>query len=215
MGRLYRGLPALARAPKLAPVKRLVLATQNPGKLREFRRLLAGLPLEVVAPADVGLTLDVPEEGDSYTAHSEAKAAAYAAAGRCLALADDSGIEVDALAGRPGVHSARYGGPGLDDAGRTALLLYELEGVPAERRTARYRAVVTIAGCGPARSFEATMEGRIATAQRGSGGFGYDPVFEIADGRTSAELSEEEKDALSHRGKAVRLAAAYLRELLT
>jgi XTP/dITP diphosphohydrolase len=133
-----------------------------------------------------------------------------------LALADDSGIEVDALDGGPGMYSARFGGPGLDDAGRTALLLARLEGVPEGQRTARYRAVVALAW--PARegrepvTFEGVEEGRIGFAPRGTRGFGYDPVFVVDDGRTQAELSDEEKDAISHRGRAVRAALAWLAE---
>jgi len=195
-------------------VGRLLLATSNPGKLREFRRLLSGLPLEVVSPAELGLALEVPEEAETYAANAATKALAYAGAGQCLALADDSGIEVDALDGRPGVRSARYGGPRLDDSGRTALLLRELEGVPPERRTARYRAVVAVAGCGEPALFEGTVEGVIGTEPRGVNGFGYDPVFVLPDGRTAAELDAEEKDAISHRGQAVRAAAAWLRERL-
>lgn len=194
---------------------RLLLATSNPGKLREFRRLLADVPLEIVTPADLGIALDVPEDHDTYEANAVAKAVAYARAGNCIALADDSGIEVDALGGRPGVHSARYGGPGLDDAARTARLLDELRGVEERYRTARYRAVVALAWPeGRVETFMATFEGRIAEEPRGSGGFGYDPVFVTADGRTAAELSDEEKDSMSHRGLAVRAAAHVLaREL--
>ncbi len=189
-----------------------MLATGNPGKVREFRRLLAGLPLEVVTPAEAGITIDVVEDGATYEANASKKAREYAAAGRCMALADDSGIEVDALDGRPGVLSARYGGSGLDDAGRNALMLGELAGVPAEQRTARYRAVVAV--CQPGgtvRTFEGTHEGSIGLLERGDGGFGYDPLFVTGDGRTTAEMSAEEKDAISHRGQAMRLAVTFLR----
>ncbi|MGH2608735.1 MAG: non-canonical purine NTP pyrophosphatase, partial [Tepidiformaceae bacterium] len=198
-------------------VRRLLLATTNPGKLREFRRLLDGCGWELVSPSDLDLAIEVAEEGDRYEVNALAKATAWAEAAGLTALADDSGIEVDALGGRPGVHSARYGGAGLDDAGRTLLLLRELATVPDDRRTARYRAVVAIAV--PPQSpvlspqpFSGTQEGRIAHAPRGCGGFGYDPVFLLADGRTQAEISDGEKDAISHRGQAMRLAAVWLRE---
>lgn len=200
---------------------RVVLATNNPGKVREFRRLLEPLGIAAVTPAELGLRLEVEEDGGSYAENATKKAQAYADAAGMPALADDSGIEVDALGGGPGMHSARFGGPGLDDAGRTALLLERLAGVPAEQRTARYRAVVAVAwpraaGREPA-LFEGVEEGAIGEAPRGERGFGYDPVFIPAEGqregevRTQAEFSDEEKDAISHRAKAVRAAAAWLR----
>ncbi|MBI5948588.1 MAG: RdgB/HAM1 family non-canonical purine NTP pyrophosphatase [Chloroflexi bacterium] len=194
-------------------MRRLLLATNNPGKVREMRRLLAGCGFEVVTPAEIGLALEVEESGASYEENARLKAEAFASAAGCMALADDSGIEVDTLDGAPGVFSARFGGPGLDDEGRTRHLLARLEGVPPERRSARYRAVVVVASPGAGSHphvFEGVQEGCIATAPRGSGGFGYDPVF-LVDGRTQAELTDEEKDAISHRGKAVRAAAVYLR----
>ncbi|MEX0782622.1 MAG: RdgB/HAM1 family non-canonical purine NTP pyrophosphatase [Dehalococcoidia bacterium] len=196
---------------------RLLLATTNPGKLREFRRLLDGCGWELVAPQDFGLVLDVHEDGETYEENAIIKARAWADAAAMPALADDSGIEVDALDGRPGLHSARYGGPGLDDPGRTALLLRELEGVPDHLRTARYQAVVAIAfptqfSVLSLHTFSGTQEGRIGHAPRGCGGFGYDPVFVLPDGRTQAELTDAEKDAISHRGKAMRLAATWLKE---
>lgn len=196
-------------------MRRLILATGNPGKVREFRRLLDGVPFEVVTPAEVGVAIEVEESGATYAENASLKARAFAAAAACWALADDSGIEVDALDGGPGMYSARYGGPGLDDAGRRQLLLSEMAGVPAGGRGARFRAVVAVASpLGDVRLFEGVMEGRIGTGERGSGGFGYDPIFEeTTDWRTSAELSDAEKDERSHRGKAVRAAAAYLRSV--
>ncbi len=195
-------------------MKRLLLATNNPGKAREFRRMLAELPIEVVTPAEAGISLDVEETGTTYAENAIAKAEAFARAGDCIALADDSGIEVDALDGRPGYLSARYGGPGLDDKGRVQKLLSELADVPDEKRTARFRAVVAVAAPGHAtQTFEGVVEGAITREVRGEGGFGYDPVFVRADGRTTAELSDEEKDAVSHRGKAVRAAIPCVREL--
>ncbi len=193
--------------------RRLLLATNNPGKVREFRRLLAGSPFEVLTPAEAGIALDVEETGSTYAENAMLKARAFADAGGCLALADDSGIEVDALEGGPGMYSARFGGPGLDDKGRTALLLEKLSGVPDERRAARYRAIVAVAWPGgEAQTFEGVQEGSIGFAPRGEGGFGYDPVFITTDGRIQAEISDEDKDLISHRGRAVRAALAWLLE---
>jgi XTP/dITP diphosphohydrolase len=207
----FSGLRAASSAYRLHAVKRLILATNNPGKVREFRRLLDGCGYEVVTPREAGVQLDVDETGTTYAANATLKARAFAAAANCLALADDSGIEVDALDGGPGVYSARYGGPGLDDPGRTSLLLRDLGGTPLERRTARYRAVVAVAEPGAeAVLFEGVQEGRIAFTERGSEGFGYDPVFLVDALRTQAEIGAEEKDQISHRGKAMRLARAWL-----
>jgi XTP/dITP diphosphohydrolase len=195
-------------------VRRLLLATNNAGKVGEFRRLLAGFPFDVVTPAEIGIRVDVEETGTTYAENAVLKATAFAAAGDSLALADDSGIEVDALDGAPGLHSARLGGPGLDDRGRLDLLLDSLAAVPRGQRTARFRAVVAVAGPGLApRCFEGLFEGAIADAPRGKGGFGYDPAFLLPDGRTAAELPPGDKDRLSHRGIAVRQAAAYLETL--
>ncbi|GBD24151.1 dITP/XTP pyrophosphatase [bacterium HR29] len=196
---------------------RLVLATNNPGKVAELRRLLVGTGYEVVTPSELGVAFEVDETGATYFENAAAKARAAARAAGCLALADDSGIEVDALGGRPGVQSARYGGEGLDDRGRVELLLRELEGVPDGKRTARFRAVVVIAAPDGRilQTFEGIAEGSIAREPRGAGGFGYDPVFTVRGlGKTMAELTPEEKDAVSHRGQAVRAAAAWLRARL-
>ncbi len=191
---------------------RLLLATNNPGKVREMRRLLAGEPFEVVTPADLGISLDVVEDGEGYADNAILKVRAFAEAGQCLALADDSGIEVDALGG-PGPRSARYGGPGLDDAGRTQLMLRNLADVPDGERGARYRAVVALGWPeGRTELFEGTWEGSIGRETRGANGFGYDPIFRTPEGRSAAELTAEEKDAVSHRGQAVRAAARWLRE---
>ena len=191
---------------------RLLLATNNPGKVREMRRLLAGEPFEVVTPGDLGIALDVVEDGEGYADNAILKARAFAEAGQCLALADDSGIEVDALGG-PGPRSARYGGPGLDDAGRTQLMLRNLTNVPDGERGARYRAVVAVGWPdGRTELFEGTWEGSIGRETRGTNGFGYDPIFRTPEGCSAAELTAEEKDAVSHRGQAVRAAVRWLRE---
>ncbi len=190
---------------------RLLLATNNPGKVREMQRLLADEPFEIVTPGDLGIALDVVEDGDGYAENATLKARAFAETGQCLALADDSGIEVDALGGAPGPLSARYGGPGLDDAGRTDLMLRELRDVPDGDRGARYRAVAAVAWPdGRIERFEGTWEGSIGREPRGENGFGYDPIFRTPEGRSAADLSAEEKDAVSHRGQAVRAAARWL-----
>lgn len=175
--------------------------------------LLRSARCEARLLADVVADAALPEEtGDTYRENALIKARAGAALTGVLALADDSGIEVDALGGAPGVRSARFGGPGLDDAARTALLLERLRDVPAGRRTARYRCVVALVWAdGTERTAEGTAEGVITAAPRGTGGFGYDPIFEdLALGRTFAELTPEAKAAVSHRGRAVRAAIALL-----
>jgi len=191
---------------------RLLLATNNDHKLRELRRLLAHLPLALLTPADLGLRLEPAEDGATYEANALAKARAFADASGLPALADDSGIEVDALGGRPGLHSARYGGSGLTDEERGALLLRELADVPDGERTARYRAVLAVvAPDGTERTAEGWCEGTVARSPDGTSGFGYDPVFFVpALGVTMARLSDQEKDAISHRGNAARALAPVL-----
>jgi XTP/dITP diphosphohydrolase len=186
----------------------LLLASANQGKLRELRTILAGLPVELVGPTEAGLgdPPEVEETGDTFLENALLKARAYAGWSGLAAVADDSGLEVDALGGAPGVRSARYAGPGASDQANLDKLLAELTGVPPERRTARFRctAVLVDAHAGEWHA-EAAWEGRLLDAPRGSGGFGYDPVF-VPDGwdRTSAEVDQATKDAASHRGKAFR-----------
>jgi XTP/dITP diphosphohydrolase len=184
----------------------LVIATGNPGKLREFRALLDGLPFDVVAQADLGVV--APEEtGASFLDNALLKARHAAAATGVAAIADDSGLEVDALGGAPGIYSARYAGAGADDAANNAKLLAALAGVPARARTARYRcALVFVAGPrDPPLIAEGVWEGLLLDAPRGSGGFGYDPYFWVPDlDLTAAELNPAEKNRLSHRGTALR-----------
>lgn len=193
----------------------LVIATTNAGKVRELRRLLAGVPFELATPADLGLRLEVEEDGETYRENAVKKAAAYAAAAGLPALADDSGLEVDALGGRPGVHSARYVGQAASDGDRIGALLAELRGVPPERRTARFRAVIAVAlPDGRCWTAEGTVEGVIAEEPRGTDGFGYDPVFYLPElGRTMAELAPEEKNRISHRARAAAGARRILEEL--
>jgi len=170
------------------------------------------VPYELTLLADTPCATLPEETGATYAENALIKARAGVAATGALSLGDDSGIEVDALGGGPGLHSARWGGPALDDAGRNALLLERLRGVPAERRTARFRCVIALVepgGC--ERVVEGVVEGRIIEAPRGTGGFGYDPLFFYAPLRgTFGELPPEVKHRVSHRGVAARAAAALL-----
>lgn len=191
----------------------LVLATANRAKGRELAALLADLPYRIRdLSAYPGVVL--PQEGESsYAENALGKARTVTMATGALALADDSGIEVDALGGRPGVLSARYGGPDLTDPERNALMLRELERVPTERRTARYRAVIAMTGPdGREATVEGSVEGVLLQAPRGQGGFGYDPIFYYPPlGATFAEIAAEAKHAISHRGRAMALARELLR----
>jgi XTP/dITP diphosphohydrolase len=182
----------------------LVVASANPGKLRELRELLEGLALELRSLGDFpGLAL--PAEGEDYAANARAKALAAARGSGRPALGDDSGLEVEALGGAPGPRSARYGGAGLDDAGRNAALLAALRGVPRQARAARFLCVVALATPeGDAWIERGECRGRILDAPRGAGGFGYDPLFEVEGlGRSMAELAPAEKNRLSHRARAL------------
>lgn len=192
-------------------VTRLVVATGNPGKLEEVRDALGGRDLELVAAAEAGVE-DVPaEEGDSYEANALIKAAHAAHLSGLPALADDSGLEVDALRGAPGLYSARYGGD-LGPGERVAHLLAQLRRIPDEERSARFVCVLVLATPdGDVHSFEARCEGRILHGPRGEGGFGYDPVFFSADlGKAFGEASLEEKRRVSHRGRALAAFAQWL-----
>ncbi len=193
---------------------RLLLATNNPGKVREYRDILAGLPIALVTPAEIGLDLEIEEAGASYAENARLKALAFARASGLVALADDSGLEVDALGGEPGMHSHRYAGG--SDADRYRLLIERLRDVPPERRTARFRCVAVIATpTEETYAAEGICPGLIIGEARGQGGFGYDPVFLLPElGRTMAELSPEEKNHLSHRGRAGQQARAILLRLL-
>jgi XTP/dITP diphosphohydrolase len=192
--------------------RELILATQNPGKLQEMRQLLAGLPFRVLGPGDLGIT-DTPEEtGTTFLENAILKARYYARRSGRLAVADDSGLSVDALDGAPGLFSSRFGGEGKSDRDRNQLLLERLRGVPPEGRGAHYTSAVVVAD-GDKVLFQAeeTVEGRIAEEERGANGFGYDPLFFYPPfGRTFGETRPEDKDRVSHRGKAF----ARLREFL-
>ena len=203
-----------SRSPEIpiASAPRLILATLNRAKGRELLGLLGDLPYDVRLLADTpGASL--PEEtGTTYQENALIKARAGRLATGALALGDDSGIEVDALDGGPGLHSARWGGPGLDDEGRNALLLERLRGVPTERRTARYRCVIALVEPGGReRLVEGTVEGRITEAPEGTGGFGYDPLFFYPPfGCTFGVSAAADKHRVSHRGVAARAARALL-----
>lgn len=201
--------------PHESSLATVVLATRNPGKLAEFERLLAGAGWTLLPmPADLP---PAPEDGDTYAANAEAKARAAALASGLPALADDSGIEVDALGGAPGVRSARYAGEGASDADNVDLLLDELRRVGAgqpDQRRARFRAVViAVFPDGSEIVGEGAVEGTIVAAPRGAGGFGYDPVFapDGLGGRTFAEVDPADKHRLSHRGRALRALLVGLR----
>ncbi len=194
---------------------RLLLASANPGKVREYRDLLRDLPLEVVTPAEIGLEEEVEESGDTYEENARRKALALARRSGLITLADDSGLEVDALGGAPGPRSHRYHAG--SDAERYRLLLRQLEGLPPERRTARFRCVIAVATPeGEVYTVEGICPGRIADEPRGTGGFGYDPIFFLPElGRTMAELSPEEKNRLSHRARAAHRARPILLRLFS
>lgn len=195
---------------------KFVLATHNPGKLKEMSAILGGLGVEVVMPSDLGLTVDVEETGDTFAANAMLKAKAVCAAAGLPAIADDSGLCVEALNGGPGVYSARYGGPELDDRGRYMLLLNSMRGIPT--RSAHFESAIACAfPNGDTLTAAGRCDGAIAFAPIGDGGFGYDPVFLVPEkAKTFGQMTEEEKDALSHRGKALRAfvteLAAYLKK---
>lgn len=193
---------------------KLLIATHNQGKLREYRQLLSHLPFEIIGLAEAGIADDVEETGDTFAANATLKAQAYAQMAGCLALADDSGLVIDALEGRPGVYSARYGTPGLDDAGRRALVLHELAAVPTEKRTARFMCAIAVHDPHAAKTtlVDGVCEGHILFADHDGGyGFGYDAIFQPNGfAQSFAQLPPEEKNRISHRGKA----AAQLPDML-
>jgi len=195
---------------------KVVLATRNRGKLREIAPLLDGLGLELCTIDDVAPKAELREDADTFEENALAKARQAAAATGLPAVADDSGLEVDALGGAPGVRSARYAGPGADDARNNAKLLEALRDIPPGGRRARFRCVAAFVD--PARGREITRagvcEGEILGAPRGEGGFGYDPLFLLPDrGRTMAELPLDEKNRVSHRAAAFRALAAALAQV--
>ncbi len=195
---------------------KLLLASGNRGKLREIQALLEGMDVELIIPSQLGIELNVEEDGSTYEENAAHKAMAYANAAELLTLADDSGLEVDALNGAPGIHSARFSPlPGATDADRRAHLLSQLRGKPRPW-PARFHCTVALAiPSGEIRFAQGDCSGEIIPEERGQHGFGYDPIFLIpGTGKTMAELSMEEKNQLSHRARAVREALPILRNLL-
>jgi XTP/dITP diphosphohydrolase len=190
----------------------LLIATTNPGKLREYAAIFAGLPLELRTLRDVGIADDVEETGATFAENARLKAEYYAARSGLPTLADDSGLEVAALNGEPGVYSARYAGPGKSDAERIDFLLKKLEGVPFHARLARFVCVIAVAlPGGPLEFAEGVLHGVIEQAPRGTGGFGYDPLFYVLDeDATLAEIVPERKNQISHRARAAQEARVML-----
>jgi XTP/dITP diphosphohydrolase len=193
---------------------RVVLATSNAGKLREFSELLVPLGFEPLTLSQF-TSVNAEETGLSFIENAILKARHAAQAAQLPAIADDSGIEVDALQGEPGIYSARYAGTGAGDQANLDKLLDAVRGVPASERTARYQcalAYMRSPGDPSPLICQASWEGHIVLSPRGTGGFGYDPIFELADrSLTAAELAAEEKNRISHRGKAMRELASQLR----
>ncbi len=196
--------------------RKLILATNNPGKVAEMKALLEGLGIELFTPADLGLELEVTEDGRTYADNASKKALAFARAGGLVSLGDDSGLEVDALGGQPGLYSHRFASqPDASDADRRRTLLGQLAGRPRPWG-ACFRATIAVAlPSGEIRLTEGRCEGEIIPEERGSNGFGYDPIFLLPDlGRTMAELGMDEKNRLSHRARAVKNAIPILEEIL-
>ncbi len=195
-------------------MKRIVFATGNAGKMKEVRMILADLGAEVVSMKEAGISVDIEENGRTYEENALIKARAVAAATGDIVLADDSGLEVDGLNGEPGVYSARYLGEDTPYSVKNANLIERLEGVPEEKRTARFVcAIAAVLPDGRELTTRAAIEGRIGYEEKGSGGFGYDPIFYVPELRkTTAELTEEEKNLVSHRGKALQLMKEELKK---
>src|ERR1041384_3016076 len=192
---------------RIAAVGKLLLATNNPGKIQEFLEIFSKLETNFVSPNELGLNLNVPETGKTYAENASLKAIAFARASGLVSLADDSGLEVEALHNAPGLYSARYGGPGKTDADRRRKLMQELSHTPAPRR-ARFVCFLAVASSnGDVKIFEGTCEGEIILEERGVNGFGYDPIFYLPDYQcTMAELPSRVKNQISHRGRAAQAA---------
>jgi XTP/dITP diphosphohydrolase len=205
--------PSYDRSVKETP---LLLGSSNPGKFREMCQLLSGMPYRLVGPADVGLHGAPEETGTTFMQNAILKASHYSDESGLLAVADDSGLSVDALGGGPGLYSSRFGGEGATDDARNRLLLQRLCGVPTQRRGARFTSAVAAARDGRVLfQAEESVEGRIAEGPRGPNGFGYDPVFFYPPfGKTFGEVSGPEKDRVSHRGKSFARLREFLRSLL-
>jgi XTP/dITP diphosphohydrolase len=194
---------------------KLLLATSNPGKIREYRYLLNGLDYQITTLAEEGITTVVTESGNSYDQNARLKAVAYAKFSQLITLADDSGLEVDALNGEPGVQSARFAGEAASDADKVRSLLAKLNGIPWERRTACFKCIIAIATPeGQCEICYGECHGMIALEAKGKNGFGYDPVFFLPElGKTMAELPLETKNKISHRARASQKAHQVLKQL--
>ncbi len=194
---------------------RLLLATGNKHKLDELKSLFQDLPYELVSPSEIGIDIRVDESGGSFEENARLKAVAFAASSRLLSLADDSGLEVDALGGEPGVLSARYAGADATDTERIDFLLSRLKGVPEGKRQATFKCVIAMAKPeGMVKLFTGESRGIIAFKPSGKGGFGYDPIFYLPQlGKTMAQLSQKEKNSISHRGQAAAKARSFLLNL--
>ncbi|RME99597.1 MAG: RdgB/HAM1 family non-canonical purine NTP pyrophosphatase [Chloroflexi bacterium] len=197
---------------------KLLLATNNPHKLAEYREILAGLPMQLTSPRDEGLEIDPEETGRSFEENAVLKATAFAQASGLLTLADDSGLEIDALGGEPGIYSARYHNTAKDDhAGRCRVVLNKLaaQQTPWAKRTARFKCVIALANREKVfGTVSGAVEGLIALEPKGSGGFGYDPIFFVPElNKHMAELSAEAKHNISHRGRAARAALPLLKKI--
>ncbi len=202
-------------AGELSP-KELLIATRNPGKLEEVRGLLSDLPINLRSLRDFPQTTEVEETGATFAENAAIKATAYASQTCMFSLADDSGLSVEALGGAPGIYSARYAGDKATDAERVELLLSELAKVEDRERRAHFTCAVAVAAPSGRilNLYEGTCEGRIAGAPRGTGGFGYDPVFiPLGYGQTFGELSSEIKDSISHRARALAGTRRFLLKL--
>ncbi|MSO21857.1 MAG: RdgB/HAM1 family non-canonical purine NTP pyrophosphatase [Acidobacteria bacterium] len=211
-GLRYRVLTG-CEVPKLPDPETLLVATFNPGKLREFQGYLAGLPFEVTGLQSLPEVPPSPEDGDTFEHNARQKASYYSRLFSGLTLADDSGLVVDALGGEPGVYSARFVSPSATDAERCCAILTRLQGAANPDRTARFVCCLALARQGKVvQTFEGTVEGEIARELRGDNGFGYDPIFLFPElNRTMAELSAAEKLKVSHRGQALRKMSEYWR----
>lgn len=195
-------------------MERIVFATGNAGKMKEVRMILADLGVEVASMKDAGISIDIVEDGSTYEENALIKARAVAAATDDIVLADDSGLEIDSLNGEPGVYSARYLGEDTPYSVKNANLIERLQGVPDEKRTARFVcAIAAVLPDGRELTTRAAIEGRIGYEEKGNGGFGYDPIFYVPElHKTTAELTGEEKNLVSHRGKALQLMKEELKK---
>ncbi len=194
----------------------VIMATGNANKVREIRQMLEGTDIEVLSLKEAGIEAEIEENGTTFEENAVIKAEAVCALSQTTVIADDSGLEIDALGKEPGVHSARFMGEDTPYTVKNAALLEKLSGIPDEKRTARFVCAVAVARPGAeTKVFRGEFEGRIAHESRGENGFGYDPIFYVPEkGCTSAELSPEEKNAMSHRGKALQKAVEALRASL-